>query len=78
MATHTASSPTVSETARDALAGRRILRQFTLFAAAGYLLYGAQLAVPIAAASEITAPWYTPTAVLLTFGTGLAMAPLAY
>lgn len=78
MATDSATSPGVSDTSRDALAGRRILRQFTLFAAAGYLLYGVQLAVPIAAASTIAAPWYTPVAVLLTFGTGLSMGPLTW
>ena len=78
MASYPASTPTLSGATRDALAGRRILRQFTLFASAGYLFYTVQLVAPIVAAASITAPWYMPVAVLATLGTGLAMGPLAW
>lgn len=78
MASYTASTPTLSGATRDALAGHRILRQFTLFASAGYLFYAFQLAAPIVAAASITASWYMPVAVLATIGTGLAMGPLVW
>ena len=78
MASYSATTPTLSGATRDALAGHRILRQFTLFGSAGYLFYAFQLAAPIVAAASITAPWYMPVAVLATIGTGLAMGPLAW
>ena len=72
--------PTVrpDDASRDALAGRRIVRQFTLFASAGYLLYSALAAGPISAATSLMSTWWTVLAVALTFGTGVAMAPLTW
>ncbi|GAB33993.1 sensor histidine kinase [Gordonia otitidis] len=87
MATDSAAPSTVSATAptlrpddasRDALAGRRILRQFTLFASAGYLLYCLLAVGPITAATKVVSPWWTVLAVVLTFGTGVAMGPLTW
>lgn len=62
---------------RDRYAGRRILRQVSLFIAAGYVMY-AVLCIPlILAAARVTAAWWTPVALVLSIGTGLAMGPLS-
>ncbi|MFZ2527292.1 MAG: ATP-binding protein [Rhodococcus sp. (in: high G+C Gram-positive bacteria)] len=63
---------------RDRIAGLRILRQFAVFVAAGYLAY-AVLALPaISASLAVMEPWWTLLALPLTFGTGIALAPLAW
>ncbi len=62
----------------DELAGRRILRRMSVFIAVGYAAYAAESIAPIFEASSVMATWWTATAAVLIFGTGLAMAPMAW
>lgn len=79
MATDTAPSQTSLTGNDDARpATTRVLRTFSAFIAVGYLIYGT-LSIPLIIIGIPTAaPWWTPTAVALTVGTGLAMGPLAW
>lgn len=62
----------------DELAGRLILRRMSVFIAVGYAAYAAESIAPIFAAPSVVATWWTVAAAVLIFGTGMAMAPLAW
>ncbi|MFZ2526994.1 MAG: ATP-binding protein [Rhodococcus sp. (in: high G+C Gram-positive bacteria)] len=63
---------------QDRIAGLRILRQFAVFVASGYLAYAVLTLPAVAASLEVMDPWWTLLALPLTFGTGIALGPVAW
>lgn len=84
MATDSApfTSPTLTidgdDSALDRAAGRRILRQFAVFIACGYLAYLILTLPAITASLRVMHLWWTVPALLVIFGPGLALGPLAW
>ncbi|MGK9273033.1 ATP-binding protein [Williamsia muralis] len=64
--------------ALDRTAGRRILRQFAVFIACGYLAYLVLTLPAITASLEVMRLGWTVPALLCVFGPGLALGPLAW
>ena len=64
--------------ALDRTAGRRILRQFAVFIACGYLAYLVLTLPAIMASLEVMRLGWTVPALLCVFGPGLALGPLAW
>src|SRR5690606_317312 len=56
----------------------RIVRIFARFTTVGYVAYSVMLAGSVIAWSDRTAPWWTPVAVVLAFGTGLVPGVLSF
>ncbi|ORM37149.1 ATP-binding protein [Williamsia sp. 1135] len=78
MVTASASIPSVVETGDDAQpAGHRILQLFSLFVGGGYLFYLVLVVGNIGQSLDVMATWWTVTALVLIFGTGLAMGAFA-
>ena len=75
MATDSAPLPTVAVALGDEAkpAGQRILQQFSLFVGGGYLFYLVLVIPDIGESMEVMAGWWTVTAIMLIFGSGLAM-----
>ncbi|WP_055476230.1 sensor histidine kinase [Gordonia sp. HS-NH1] len=83
MATDTAAATTAEiasdrDVALDESAGQRILRQFAVFIACGYLVYLVLTAPAIAASLAVMHMWWTVPALAVVFGPGLALGPLAW
>ncbi|MFW0794461.1 ATP-binding protein [Gordonia sp. CPCC 205515] len=80
MAADTAALPplTVDDDERDQLAGRRILRLMSVFVSVGYLAYAAMTASMVVDSLPIMDTWWTVSALILTFGTGIALGPLSW
>ncbi|MXP20102.1 ATP-binding protein [Gordonia sp. HNM0687] len=80
MAADTAALPEVTDARdeRDEYAGRRILRLLSGFVAVGYLAYALMTASMVVETAADMQPWWTVLALILTFGTGLAMAPAGW
>ncbi|MBR7191558.1 sensor histidine kinase [Gordonia sp. SCSIO 19800] len=83
MATDTAAATTAEiasdrDVALDESAGQRILRQFAVFIACGYLVYLVLTAPAIVASLEVMHMWWTVPALAVVFGPGLALGPLAW
>ncbi|MFJ6099381.1 sensor histidine kinase [Williamsia muralis] len=84
MATNSATNPPQalavdgSDTVLDRTAGRRILRQFAVFIACGYLAYLILTMPAIAASLQVMRLEWTIPALLCVFGPGLALGPLAW
>ncbi|EON31184.1 ATPase domain-containing protein [Gordonia terrae C-6] len=83
MATDTASVTTAEiasdrDVALDESAGQRILRQFAVFIACGYLVYLVLTVPAIAASLAVMHMWWTVPALAVVFGPGLALGPLAW
>lgn len=72
------SSLNVAEDERDQTAGLRILRQFAVFVAFGYLAYLVLTIPAVTASLGVMEPWWTVLALPLTFGTGIVLGPLAW
>ncbi|MGV9709554.1 ATP-binding protein [Gordonia sp. NPDC003424] len=70
--------PLTVDDARDQLAGRRILRLMSVFVSVGYLAYAVITAPLILVSAPIMHTWWTVSAVVLIFGTGLAIGPLSW
>lgn len=64
--------------ALDRTAGRRILRQFAVFIACGYLAYLVLTLPAITASLQVMHLGWTIPALLCVFGPGLALGPLAW
>ncbi len=56
----------------------RIVRIFARFTTVGYVAYSVMLVGSVIAWSDRTAPWWTPVAVVLAFGTGLVPGVLSF
>ncbi len=83
MATYTAAAATAEiasdhDVALDESAGQRILRQFAVFIACGYLAYLVLTLPAIAASLAVMHMWWTVPALAAVFGPGLALGPLAW
>lgn len=83
MATDTAAASTAEiasdrNVALDESAGQRILRQFAVFIACGYLVYLVLTSPAIAASLAVMHMWWTVPALVVVFGPGLALGPLAW
>ncbi|MGW8812470.1 sensor histidine kinase [Gordonia terrae] len=83
MATDTAAATTAEiasdrDVALDESAGQRILRQFAVFIACGYLVYLVLTAPAIVASLAVMHMWWTVPALAVVFGPGLALGPLAW
>ncbi|MGW8812975.1 sensor histidine kinase [Gordonia terrae] len=83
MATDTAAAATAhiapdQAAALDESAGQRILRQFAVFIACGYLVYLGLTVPAIAASLAVMHSWWTIPALVAVFGPGLALGPLAW
>lgn len=83
MATDTAAAATAEiasdrDVALDESAGQRILRQFAVFIACGYLVYLVLTSPAIAASLAVMHMWWTIPALAVVFGPGLALGPLAW
>ena len=83
MATDTAAAATAElaadrDVALDESAGQRILRQFAVFIACGYLVYLVLTGPAIAASLGVMHMWWTVPALAAVFGPGLALGPLAW
>ncbi len=63
---------------RDEQAGLRILRLMAVFVSVGYLAYAVITAPMVAASLPVMDTWWTVLAVLLIFGTGLAVGPVSW
>ncbi|QGP90613.1 ATP-binding protein (plasmid) [Gordonia sp. 135] len=66
------------DAALDESAGQRILRQFAVFIACGYLVYLGLTVPAIAASLAVMHMWWTVPALAVVFGPGLALGPLAW
>ncbi|MCK0515720.1 sensor histidine kinase [Williamsia sp. DF01-3] len=66
------------DTALDRTAGRRILRQFAVFIACGYLAYLILTLPAITASLQVMHLGWTIPALLCVFGPGLILGPLAW
>lgn len=79
MATDTATISSLAASIGDDTrpAGHRILQLFSLFVGGGYLFYLVLVTPNIGQSLHAMAPWWTITALLLIFGTGLSMGALA-
>ncbi|PXW31315.1 UNVERIFIED_CONTAM: signal transduction histidine kinase [Williamsia faeni] len=79
MATDSATIPAVAATVEDdaRTAGQRILQLFSLFVGGGYLFYLVLVMPNIAQAMDVMETWWTVTAVVLIFGTGLCVGIFA-
>lgn len=77
MAADTPALPSVTDARdeRDEQAGRRILRLMSGFVAVGYLAYALMTSSLVIDSTAVMQPWWTVLAVILTFGTGLALGP---
>ena len=58
---------------RSTAAADRLLRMFARFVAIGYLCYFMLLLPQILDGPVLTAPWWTPTATVVVFGSGVAL-----
>ncbi|WP_030176147.1 MULTISPECIES: ATP-binding protein [Actinomycetes] len=67
-----------SDAVLDRTAGRRILRQFAVFIACGYLAYLILTTPAITASLKVMHMGWTVPALLCVFGPGLALGPLAW
>ncbi|GAB92580.1 sensor histidine kinase [Gordonia rhizosphera] len=76
-ATATFAGPAGPDAQLDQHAGRRILQQFSLFVAIGYVAYGLMCIPFIIESLPVMNTWWTVSALLLIFGPGIAMGPLA-
>ncbi|WP_430336253.1 sensor histidine kinase [Rhodococcus sp. ACT016] len=75
----TFSPPLIStDDERDQTAGLRILRQLALFVAVGYLAYAVVTLPAVTASLAVMNTWWTALALLLVFGTGIALGPLSW
>ncbi|GAB91026.1 ATP-binding protein [Gordonia rhizosphera] len=63
---------------RDEQAGRRLLRLSSVFVSGGYVAYAVMTIPMVAASLSLMDTWSTVLAWLLTFGTGIAIGPLAW
>lgn len=59
-------------------AADRILRLFARFIGVGYLFYLVLLLPAIVSQTRLTDPWWTPTAVVAVFGSGVAMGVASF
>lgn len=62
----------------DETAGQRLIRQFAVFVACGYLAYLLLTVQAIAASLSVMHLWWTIPAVCVVFGPGIALGPLAW
>ncbi|WP_068147646.1 sensor histidine kinase [Rhodococcoides corynebacterioides] len=62
----------------DTSAADRIMRMFGRFIGAGYVFYVLVSIPAIVQTASITRPWWTPVALVLFFGPGLALAVVAF
>lgn len=62
----------------DETAGQRLIRQFAVFVACGYLAYLLLTVPAIAASLSVMHLWWTIPAVCVVFGPGIALGPLAW
>lgn len=80
MASHSPPLPALNlvDDERDQTAGLRILRQFAVFVAVGYLAYAVLTIPAITTSLAVMDTWWTVLALPVTFGTGIAVGPLAW
>lgn len=63
---------------RDEQAGRQILRLMSVFVAVGYLAYAVMTAPMLVDSLDVMDTWWTVSAVVLIFGTGVALGPVSW